>query len=98
MFTSDSRSLRLEGTSAETRIRDVTDPRRPIAMRATADGKTSGWTNDYNGLRTYCARTSTSSLPQPRLVRHLDNRDIHAADTPDMVIITPPSSSARATA
>ncbi len=43
-------------------------------MRATADGKTSGWTNDYNGLRTYCARTSTSSLPQPRLVRHLDNQ------------------------
>ncbi|WP_438589892.1 hypothetical protein [Duncaniella muris] len=68
-------------------------------MRATADGKTSGWTNDYNGLRTYCAWTSTSSLPQPRLVRHLDNQDIHAAETPDMIIISlPPSSSARATA
>lgn len=89
VFSSDSRSLRLEDTSAETRIWDVTDPRRPIAMRATADGKTSGWTNDYNGLRTYCAWTSTSSLPQPRLVRQIDNQDIHAAETPDMIIISP---------
>lgn len=89
VFTSENRSLRLEGTSAETRIWDVTDPVRPIAMRTSSDGNASGWTNDYNGLRTYCAWTSTASLPQPRLVRQTDNQDIHAEEVPDMVIITP---------
>ncbi len=61
-------------------------------MRATADGKTSGWTNDYNGLRTYCASDSPPPLCPSRASSAIsDNRDIHAADTPDMVIITPPA-------
>lgn len=89
VFTSDSRSLKLTGTSAETRVWDVTDPLRPTAMRTGTDGNASVWTNDYNGLRTYCAWTSTAGLPQPRLVRETENQDIHAAEVPDMVIISP---------
>lgn len=89
VFTSDKRSLRLEGASADTRVWDVTDPCRPIAMRTSASGNSLAWTNDYNGLRTYCAWNSTASLPQPRLAATVVNQDIHAAETPDLVIITP---------
>lgn len=89
-FTSSSRSLRLGGAKAETRVWDVTDPICPIAMpvSAASDG-TSGWTNDYNGLRNYAAWTTTSSLPVPRLVGTVANQDLHAEEVPDMIIISP---------
>lgn len=92
VFTSDTRALSLGGAKAETRVWDVTDPNRPIAMPVAASSDASyGWTNDYNGLRTYAAWTTPSTLPAPSLVGVVPNQDIHAAETPDMVIISHPS-------
>ncbi len=92
LFTSSTRALNLSGAKAETRVWDVTDPLRPIAMplAAASDGA-YGWTNDYNGLRTYAAWTTTTSLPAPSFVGTVPNQDIHASETPDMVIISHPS-------
>ncbi|MCM1356072.1 MAG: type IX secretion system sortase PorU [Staphylococcus sp.] len=90
LFTSSTRSLKLAGAKASTHVWDVTDPNRPIAMPVSegTDG-TAGWTNDYNGLRSYAAWTTTASMPAPRLVGKVANQNIHGEDTPDMVIISP---------
>lgn len=90
VFTSSQRSLKLDGGKSDTRVWDVTQPGSPIAMPLTAEGGNSvAWTNDYNGLRTYAAWTSTSSLPTPRFAGNVENQNIHAEEVPDMIIISP---------
>lgn len=89
-FTSSKRSLKLKGAKADTRVWDVTKPNEAIAMPlGNTDDGTPGWTNDYNGLRTYAAWTLTSALPTPAFVSVVANQDIHAEETPDMIIISP---------
>lgn len=90
VFTASRRSVKLKNARSDTRVWDVTSPNNPIAMpvSASSDG-TPGWTNDYNGLRTYAAWTTPSALPSPRFVGTVGNQNLHAEPTPDMVIITP---------
>lgn len=88
-FRADKRSVRLDGASATTKVWDVTRPSNPIAMRTTELNGATAWTNDYSGQREYAAWNSTTSMPSPKLVREIANQDLHAAEVPDMVIISP---------
>lgn len=90
-FSSSARSLKLGGAKSDTRVWDVTNPNRAIAMplsSATDDG-VLGWTNDYSGMRRYVAWSSATTLPVPRLSGAVANQNIHGESTPDMIIVTP---------
>lgn len=91
-FTSANPSILLRGAKTETRVWDVTDPVKPIALplSESTDGSL-GWTNDYTGMRTYTAWTTPTALPNPRFVGNVTNQNIHACEVPDMVIVTPSS-------
>lgn len=90
IFTATNRSVKLKGIKADTRVWDVTNPNTPIAMPVTTTSDGAGaWTSDYNGLRTYAAWSSTAGLPNPRFVGNVANQDLHAKQTPDMIIISP---------
>ncbi|MDE6187601.1 MAG: hypothetical protein K2G17_05670, partial [Duncaniella sp.] len=86
VFTTTKRSVKLKGFRADTRVWDVTNPNSPIAMPVTsaADG-TGGWTNDYNGMRTYAAWSTAAGLPNPRFAGNVANQNLHAVQTPDMI-------------
>lgn len=91
-FSSNLLSFKIADANDDTRVWDVTDPCRPVAMKLSpAPDGGIGWSNDYSGERDYAlwSAASTSSLPSPALVGTVGNQNIHAEETPDMVIITP---------
>lgn len=91
-FSSSSRSFLIADATADTRVWDVTDPCKPVAMRlSAAQGGGTGWSNVYTGERTYAvwSAASVSTLPSPVHAGIVGNQNIHAEETPDMVIITP---------
>lgn len=76
---------RISGTSATTHLWDVTDPLNIIAIELSADGS---WQPAATGLRHYAAWTEGSTLPAPTAIGRINNQNIHAEETPDMVIFT----------
>lgn len=90
-FDTEEHSLLLAGAGTATRVWDVTDAVRPIAMSlSAASNGTLGWTSDRIGRRRYAVWNGTgSSLPSPSLVGTVQNQNIHALGVPDMVIVTP---------
>lgn len=90
-FRSDARSFKIAEATDATRVWDVTDITAPVEMRLSSADGVNGWTNVYTGPRDYAVWNSASrtSLPSPVFVGHVANQNIHAEETPDMVIISP---------
>ncbi len=88
-FTLTTPSARLENVTSNTRIWDVTERSKPMAMRAEINGSTATWTNSFGGERNYAAWSENASLPSPEIIGQVHNQNIHAEPVPDMIIITP---------
>ncbi|MDE6489659.1 MAG: type IX secretion system sortase PorU [Muribaculaceae bacterium] len=89
-FTASSTSVKLAGASTATRVWDVTDLRRPMAMNtASTDGGLT-WTNEYTGRRIYTAWNDNAAMPAPVYVGTVANQNLHALPQADMVIFTLP--------
>lgn len=86
-------SFSLSAATATTRVWDVTDPLNITALSASSDSK---YTNDYTGQRSYVAWDENATLPSPKFVANVTNQDLHALETPDMVIFTLPDWQAQA--
>lgn len=89
-FRVGSTSVKLDkATVGQTRVWDVTNPVKPIAMTTSADGETIKWVNPYTGDRDYVAWNESSKFPSPQKVCEVANQNLHGIETlPDMVIFT----------
>lgn len=93
IFTTSTPAVRLGGVSsvAGLHVWDVTNPLNILEMNVKADGGQSvSWTGEYTGRRTYIAWTETASMNSVTSTTAVANQNIHAAETPEMVIITVP--------
>lgn len=88
LFSLYNPAFTLSGASSETHIWDVTDPLKISQIATTADGNAVSCVNQYTGLRKYAAWNESASFPSPEFVENVANQDIHASETPDMVIFT----------
>ncbi len=91
-FWSNTRELRLSGTREGTVVWDVTAPGNILALRTGSPADASGvlqWRASYSGMRSYVAWHPQATLPEPVSYGTVDNQDLHAAESTDMVIITP---------
>lgn len=88
-FYLSSPAFILEGASASTRVWDVTDPLNIYQLSTqVSDGKAT-CVNHYTGKRSYIAWDETATYPSPDFAANIGNQDLHAAETPDMVIFSP---------
>lgn len=89
-FTASRPSVSIEGAKASTRIWDVTDPRRPVALTvASADGATV-WTSPFMGERRYVAWNAGEGIPAPVFEGPVLSQNLHdGSQRPEMVIIAP---------
>ncbi len=83
-FCSSNPSLRISGKNPV--VWDVTDPTDIKVMNLSSDG---AWRNRYSGQRLYVAFSQSATLPQPSFAANVANQNLHALETPDMVIVTP---------
>lgn len=90
-FTNQSSTVSLEGANENTRIWDVTNPHNIVRMNHTVANGRATWTNDYYGPRSYAAWDENAQFLTPRVAAVVKNQNLHAEQTPDMVIITHPS-------
>lgn len=87
----------LAGATENTVVWDVSDPLNITEMAATLQGGSLSWTNDIYGARSYAAFNTGATFLTPRIASNrIANQDIHAEETPDMVIITHPELRAQA--
>lgn len=88
IFNSSNPSVSLSGATNNTNVWDVTNPQSIFKINTTLDGNTLKWTNEYTGLREYVAWNENSSFPEPTFIGNISNQNLHAENTPDMVIFT----------
>ena len=86
---SSSASYRLSGCSGTTRVWDVTKPFAPLQLNATAGEGTLTFSPTESGRREFVAFDESGDYPHPEFKKSLDNQDIHAEPTPDMIILAP---------
>lgn len=91
-FTLTGSTGRLTGVAsgASLHLWDVTDPLDIKEVKVTREGENATWTNDYFGKRDYAAWLEAGSMPSPAYVATVKNQNIHAAEVPQMVIVTHP--------
>lgn len=81
----------ISGCSASTRIWDVTDPAAPLAVEYTLAGdKASFSITGRGGYREFVAFDPESVTHAATGGVSVDNQDLHALETPDMLIISHP--------
>lgn len=73
---------KLVGADAETRIWDVTDPQNITRINA----ENGEWSPSFGGERHYAAWKPSGTYPSVKQVGTVSNQNIHAMETPDMVI------------
>ena len=88
-FESSNTSVRLENADLNTHVWDITDPCNPTALNTAIDGTSIVWTNFYSGLRRYMAWNEGRSYPAPKYIGSVSAQNLHAEETPDMIIVTP---------
>lgn len=91
LFTHTARNLALTTERTDgLKIWNVTDPMN-IASVATssATGGRIEFDNANSGLSFFAAFLPNATLPAPTFEQAMTNRDLHAMDSPDMVIISP---------
>lgn len=91
-FWSNERELRISDTREGTVVWDVTTPGNILALHTGSAPDGSGaiqWRASYSGMRSYVAWHPQASLPEPESYGSVDNQDLHASESSDMVIISP---------
>lgn len=88
-YTSAPTAYTVAGCTESTVIWDVTDPESPLLVQGDRQGDRITFTASQTGYREYVAfdadKVSRTVTPSGSVV----NQDIHAMETPDMLIITP---------
>ena len=87
-FNSSNTHVSLSDANANTHVWDVTNPLTIFALNTTLEGNTLKWVNDYSGLREYVAWNENGTFPEPTFVANVSNQNLHAEETPNMVIFT----------
>lgn len=89
-FWSDERELRLSNAPEGTIVWDVTDPGNITEINAgRTDGNILQWRPSYHTLRSYAAWSPEGMLPEPAARGFVASQNLHASESPDMVIIAP---------
>ena len=86
---SSGSSYRLSGCGSSTRVWDVTRPGAPMQLNATAGEGTLTFSPAVSGRREFIAFNESGNYPHPEFMKSVDNQDIHAELTPDMIILAP---------
>lgn len=82
-------TLRITGGDATTQLWDVTDAAAPRRINVTPDSDGSLQFNALPGARKYIAFTPAGVTDEVSGAVQVRNQDLHALETPDMVIISP---------
>lgn len=87
LFTLDASHGRLEGGDASTRLWDVTNPLKPIAINAVSVNGGLEWSRPGEGARRYVAwKEGHKLLSVGSRSQVVGNQDIHSRPVPHMVI------------
>jgi hypothetical protein len=78
----------LTGDSSAT-IWEITDPLHPAKVNASASGTDLTFTLPADTLRSFMA-FDLSSFLTPEIIGAIPNQDLHASDSPDLLIVTTP--------
>lgn len=84
-----STQYELSGASENTHVWDVTTPYQPIEMNLNVDGGKASFSSSTTGNREFIAFNEGGSFPSPSFVEDVENQNIHGADIPDMIILSP---------
>lgn len=87
-FRSNNTLISLSGANQSTHVWDVTKPQQIYALKTYVSGNSASFQNEYTGLRNYVAWDENATLPSPTFVSNIPNQNLHALDSPDMVIFT----------
>ncbi len=89
-FYTAATELRLEAADAQkVRVWDITDPSKVSKVNTVAEGNSVYWSSDYTTPRQYTAWIPGVSLPAPATAAAVAPQNLHAMESPEMVIITP---------
>lgn len=80
-------TARLAGATASTRVWDVTDPLAIRLVKSQLEGSVASW--KVGSTRSYVAWEPEANLPAPRLAERSVAQNLHAMESPEMVIFTP---------
>lgn len=80
-------SYTLRNAGAQTKIWDVTDPLKPLAMKTVLEGDSLRFTGQSDQLCEYVAFNPEDALP-PAYAGAVANQDLHGNAPADMIIIT----------
>lgn len=88
---SANRGVKLSGTSASTKVWDVTNPASITLVDASKEtANTLVWTARNTDNREYVAFNTNGTFPSPTYKKVVANQDLHSiSDTPDMIIVAP---------
>lgn len=87
---SSDTTYQLTGCVGPTRVWDVTVPSAPVQQNITSTDGIVVFSPSTSGRREFIAfDESSAAYPHPDLVGKVSNQDIHAQETPDMIILTP---------
>lgn len=95
-FDSNAAGLRLGDAVEGVTVWDVTDPRDVRRVDAAVAGGEARWRVTESGLRSYVAWNPNGAIPTPSLVGRIENQNLHASDTPEMIILAPKAYMAQA--
>lgn len=90
-----AKRYRVEGTSSQTRVWDVTEYNGVVEMPVTRSGSTLTFDGIADTWRTYIAFNS-SAFRTPASISRLANQDLHGAANPELLIVCHPSLRAQA--
>ena len=79
----------VSGVSDKTIIWDVTDPARIKSVKYDLSGSVASFAPEGAGLRRYVVFNPGKTSLEPGTGTAVSNQDLHALETPDLVIITP---------
>ncbi len=83
-------TYQLTGCVGPTRVWDVTVPSAPVQQNITTTDGVAAFSPSMSGRREFIAfDESATAYPHPELVGEVSNQDIHAQETPDMIILAP---------
>lgn len=86
----------VSGMREGTYVWDVTDPACPRPVSYDLNGDVASFAPEANGLRRYAVFAQDDTFLQPASAGRVVNQDIHAMETPDMLIISPQEFKAQA--
>lgn len=80
--------VKLAGATSDTHVWDVTDITNITQLNTAVDGDGIVWTNSFSSARNYSAWDESGTFPSPAYAGRVTNQNLHAIETPDMVIFT----------